>query len=113
PDQRGEHALAGPPGRPRPRPPRPLAPPDVGARAPRLRDEREEAMTDTNGARLPSRTILEGPDRAAARAYLYGIGYTSEDLNKPIIGIANTWTETMPGNFHLRALARRVQEGIR
>ena len=70
-------------------------------------------MSKTNGGRLPSRTILEGPDRAAARAYLYGIGYTSEDLSKPIIGIANTWTETMPCNFHLRALAQRVKEGIR
>jgi dihydroxy-acid dehydratase len=66
-----------------------------------------------NGARLPSRTILEGPDRAAARAYLYGIGYSSDDLQKPIIGIANTWTETMPCNFHLRRLAERVKEGIR
>jgi dihydroxy-acid dehydratase len=66
-----------------------------------------------NGARLPSRTILEGPDRAAARAYLYGIGYTSEDLSRPIIGVANTWTETMPCNFHLRRLAERVKDGIR
>jgi dihydroxy-acid dehydratase len=66
-----------------------------------------------NGSRLPSRTILEGPDRAAARAYLYGIGYTSEDLSRPIIGIANTWTETMPCNFHLRRLAERVKEGVR
>jgi dihydroxy-acid dehydratase len=66
-----------------------------------------------NGSRLPSRTILEGPDRAAARAYLYGIGYTSEDLNRPIIGVANTWTETMPCNFHLRRLAERVKDGIR
>ncbi|MEA2242539.1 MAG: dihydroxy-acid dehydratase, partial [Solirubrobacteraceae bacterium] len=70
-------------------------------------------MTNDNGARLPSRTILEGPDRAAARAYLYGIGYSSDDLQKPIIGIANTWTETMPCNFHLRRLAERVKEGIR
>jgi dihydroxy-acid dehydratase len=70
-------------------------------------------VTPDNGARLPSRTILEGPDRAAARAYLYGIGYSSDDLQKPIIGIANTWTETMPCNFHLRRLAERVKEGIR
>jgi dihydroxy-acid dehydratase len=70
-------------------------------------------VTPDNGARLPSRTILEGPDRAAARAYLYGIGYSSDDLHKPIIGIANTWTETMPCNFHLRRLAERVKEGVR
>ena len=69
-------------------------------------------MTDKR-PRLPSRTILDGPDRAAARAYLYGIGYSSDDLAKPIVGIANTWTETMPCNFHLRALAARVKEGVR
>jgi dihydroxy-acid dehydratase len=66
-----------------------------------------------NGSRLPSRTILEGPDRAAARAYLYGIGYSAEELARPIVGIANTWTEVMPCNFHLRRLADRVKEGIR
>jgi dihydroxy-acid dehydratase len=70
-------------------------------------------VTAGNGARLPSRTILDGPDRAAARAYLYGIGYSAEDLARPIIGVANTWTETMPCNFHLRRLAERVKEGIR
>jgi dihydroxy-acid dehydratase len=70
-------------------------------------------VSPDNGSRLPSRTILEGPDRAAARSYLYGIGYDSDDLAKPIIGVANTWTETMPCNFHLRRLAERVKEGIR
>jgi dihydroxy-acid dehydratase len=49
-------------------------------------------LSTGDGSRLPSRTILEGPDRAAARAYLYGIGYTADDLNRPIIGVANTWT---------------------
>ena len=66
-----------------------------------------------HGSRLPSRTILEGPDRAAARAYYYGIGFDDEALSKPIIGVANTWTEAMPCNFHLRRLAERVKEGIR
>ncbi len=60
-----------------------------------------------------SRTILEGPDRAAARAYYRGIGFDSDDLSRPIIGVANTWTETMPCNFHLRRLAERVKEGVR
>ncbi|MBA2506180.1 MAG: dihydroxy-acid dehydratase [Thermoleophilaceae bacterium] len=63
--------------------------------------------------RSRSRAILEGPERAAARAYLKGIGFSGEDLEKPIIGVANTWTETMPCNFHLRALAKRVKDGIR
>jgi len=62
---------------------------------------------------LRSRTILEGPDRAPARAYLKGIGYDDDALRRPIVGIANTWTETMPCNFHLRGLAEKVKEGVR
>ena len=62
---------------------------------------------------LTSRTILEGRDRAPARSFLKGIGYTNEDLSKPIIGIANTWIEAMPCNFHLRTLAAKVKEGVR
>ena len=65
-----------------------------------------------NGKPLRSRAILEGPDRAAARAYLKGIGYDDEALRRPIVGIANTWTETMPCNFHLRRLAEKVKEGV-
>jgi dihydroxy-acid dehydratase len=60
-----------------------------------------------------SRALTEGPTRAAARAYLKGIGYDAEALSKPIIGVASTWTETMPCNFHLRALAAKVKEGVR
>jgi dihydroxy-acid dehydratase len=63
--------------------------------------------------RRRSRVILDGPERAAARAYLKGIGYDEDALNRPIIGVANTWTETMPCNFHLRRLAERVKEGVR
>ena len=62
---------------------------------------------------LPSRTILEGRDRAGARAMLKAVGFTDEDLAKPIIGVANTWVETMPCNWGLRALAERVKAGIR
>jgi dihydroxy-acid dehydratase len=60
-----------------------------------------------------SRTILEGRDRAGARAMLKAIGFTDADLARPIVGIANTWTETMPCNFNLRALAERVKAGVR
>jgi len=63
--------------------------------------------------RRHSRVILDGPERAAARAYLKGIGYDEDALSRPIIGVANTWTETMPCNFHLRRLAERVKEGVR
>jgi len=60
-----------------------------------------------------SRALTEGPERAAARAYLKGIGYDDEALSRPLVAVANTWTETMPCNFHLRALAAKVKEGIR
>src|ERR671922_86348 len=55
-----------------------------------------------------SRALLEGPARAAARAQLKGIGFDDEALAKPIIGVATTWTETMPCNFHHRALAAKA-----
>jgi len=60
-----------------------------------------------------SRTLTEGPERAAARAYLHGIGYSAEDLAKPIVGVAHSWIETMPCNFNNRVLAAKVKEGIR
>jgi dihydroxy-acid dehydratase len=60
-----------------------------------------------------SRTIFEGRDRAPARSYLEGMGYTEEDLNKPIIGVAHSWIETMPCNYNHRHLAEKVKEGIR
>jgi dihydroxy-acid dehydratase len=63
--------------------------------------------------RSRSRVILDGPDRAQARAYLKGIGFDDDALQRPIVGIANTWTETMPCNFHLRRLADRVKDGVR
>jgi dihydroxy-acid dehydratase len=67
----------------------------------------------TDNGRSGSRVILEGPDRAPARAYLKGIGFDDDALAKPIVGIANTWTETMPCNFHLRRLAEKVKDGVR
>jgi dihydroxy-acid dehydratase len=60
-----------------------------------------------------SRALTEGPERAPARAYLHGIGYSSEDLAKPIVGVAHSWIETMPCNFNNRVLAAKVKEGIR
>jgi len=63
--------------------------------------------------RHKSRAITEGYSRAPARAMLKAIGFTDEDLQKPLVGIANTWTETMPCNFHLRRLAEQVKEGVR
>jgi dihydroxy-acid dehydratase len=60
-----------------------------------------------------SAAVFDGPDRAAARAYMKGIGYDDAALSRPTIGIANTWTEAMPCNFHLRGLAEHVKEGVR
>jgi dihydroxy-acid dehydratase len=63
--------------------------------------------------KLRSATITQGRSRAGARAMLKAIGFTDEDLSKPIIGVANTWIETMPCNYNLRELAVKVKEGIR
>jgi dihydroxy-acid dehydratase len=60
-----------------------------------------------------SRLITEGRDRAPARAMFKAIGFTDADLRQPLIGVANTWIETMPCNFHLRRLSAKVKEGIR
>jgi len=67
-----------------------------------------------NGSNRPrSSAVFDGPERAFARAYMKGIGFDDEDLSRPTIGIANTWIEAMPCNFHLRAVAEKVKEGVR
>ncbi len=63
--------------------------------------------------RFNSKTLYDGPSRAGARSMMKGTGFSDEDLKKPIIGIANTWIETMPCNFNLRRLAKVVKEGVR
>ena len=68
-------------------------------------------MNDTL-PRPRSAAVFDGPDRAAARAYMKGIGYDEAALSKPTIGIANTWTEAMPCNFHLRGLAEHIKAGV-
>ncbi|MDA1193224.1 MAG: dihydroxy-acid dehydratase, partial [Candidatus Poribacteria bacterium] len=60
-----------------------------------------------------SHNITDRPSRSPARAMLHAVGLTDADLDKPIIGIANTWTELGPCNFHLRRLAEKVKEGVR
>ncbi len=60
-----------------------------------------------------SHFITDGRDRAPARAMFKAIGFTDQDLRQPLIGVANTWIETMPCNFHLRRLSAKVKEGIR
>jgi dihydroxy-acid dehydratase len=60
-----------------------------------------------------SSKVFDGPDRAFARAYMKGIGFDDDALSRPTVGIANTWIEAMPCNFHLRGLADAVKEGVR
>jgi dihydroxy-acid dehydratase len=69
--------------------------------------------TATALPRPRSAAVFDGPDRAAARAYMKGIGFDDEALRRPTIGIANTWIEAMPCNFHLRGLAEHVKQGVR
>jgi dihydroxy-acid dehydratase len=64
-------------------------------------------------AKRHSAALTDGPDRAGARAMLKAIGFTDDDLAKPLIGVATTWIETMPCNFNQRRLAEFVKEGIR
>ena len=66
----------------------------------------------SNG-KLYSIALTEGPNRAPARAMFRAVGFSREDLAKPLIGIANTWTEIGPCNFHLRTMAEAVKQGIR
>jgi len=70
-------------------------------------------MSNQSTGKTHSNILTEGPSRAAARAMLRGVGFSKEDLHKPIIGIANTWTEIGPCNFHLRDIAEAVKQGIR
>jgi dihydroxy-acid dehydratase len=60
-----------------------------------------------------SSALTQGPSRAPARAMLKAAGFSDEDLRKPLIGVANTWTEIGPCNFHLREVAQHVKAGIR
>jgi dihydroxy-acid dehydratase len=69
--------------------------------------------TKTALPRPRSSVVFDGPERAHARAYMKGIGFDDDALSRPTVGIANTWTEAMPCNFHLRGLAEHVKEGVR
>jgi dihydroxy-acid dehydratase len=67
----------------------------------------------TSLPRPRSAAVFDGPDRAAARAYMKGIGFGDDALSRPTIGVANTWIEAMPCNFHLRGLAAHIKDGVR
>src|SRR3989442_1608962 len=67
-------------------------------------------MTDVRGR---SRVLVDGPDRAGARAMMRAVGYKDEDFRRPLVGVAHSWIEIMPCNFNHRQLAEWVKEGIR
>ncbi len=69
--------------------------------------------TATGLPRPRSAAVFDGPERAAARAYMKGIGFDDDALSHPTVGVANTWIEAMPCNFHLRGLAEPIKEGVR
>jgi dihydroxy-acid dehydratase len=69
--------------------------------------------TTTKLPRPRSSAVFDGPDRAAARAYMKGVGFDDDALSRPTIGIANTWAEANSCNFHLRGLAEHVKQGVR
>jgi dihydroxy-acid dehydratase len=66
-----------------------------------------------NEAKLNSAALTQGPSRAGARAMFKAVGFTDQDLKRPLIGVANTWIEIGPCNYHLRELAASVKQGIR
>src|SRR5579875_3243522 len=76
-------------------------------------------MSESNGTSQAtalnrrSRVITEGDVRAPNRSMLRAVGFTDEDFNKPMIGIASTWSEITPCNFHINHLAEKVKEGVR
>jgi dihydroxy-acid dehydratase len=76
-------------------------------------DSRHPYDRATDPAKRHSAALTDGPDRAGARAMLKAIGFTDDDLAKPLVGVATTWIETMPCNFNQRRLAEFVKEGIR
>ena len=71
------------------------------------------ASESKTAPRPRSSVVFDGPERAHARAYMKGIGFDDEALSKPTVGVANTWIEAMPCNFHLRDLAVPIKEGVR
>src|SRR5581483_5504335 len=64
-------------------------------------------------AKRRSAAITDGPERAGARSMLKAVGFTDDDLARPLVGVATTWIETMPCNLNQRELAQHVKRGVR
>src|ERR671918_60319 len=69
--------------------------------------------SSSDPAKRRSAALTDGPERAPARAMLKGVGFTDDDLARPLVGVATTWIETMPCNLNQRELAQRVKAGVR
>src|SRR5882724_11086866 len=76
-------------------------------------DHRRDSDVSDDSPKLRSKALIQGPNRAGARAMLRASGLKDEDFSKPLIGVANTWIEIGPCNYHLRELAQHVKDGIR
>jgi dihydroxy-acid dehydratase len=74
---------------------------------------RRDSEVSENPSKPRSHTLTDGAHRAPARAMLRASGLSDDDFKKPLIGVANTWIEIGPCNFHLRELAQHVKDGIR
>jgi dihydroxy-acid dehydratase len=78
-----------------------------------MSDPRHPYDRPSDPAKRHSAALTDGPDRAGARGMLKAIGFTDEDLAKPIVGVGTSWIETMPCNYNHRRLAEAVKAGIR
>jgi dihydroxy-acid dehydratase len=78
-----------------------------------MSDQTLPPASPSDPAKRHSAALTDGPDRAGARSMLKAIGFTDEDLAKPIVGVGHSWIETMPCNYNHRRLAEAVKEGIR
>ena len=76
-------------------------------------DHGRDSAVSESLPKLRSRALIDGASRAGARAMLRAAGLQDDDFKKPLIGVANTWIEIGPCNYHLRELAQHVKEGIR
>jgi len=82
-----------------------LAPPPFFRNTPRPMKKKSSQSANPNSMRPFSSILVDGPERAAARAMLYPVGFTEADFKKPIIGIASTWSNVTPCNMHIDKLA--------
>lgn len=73
--------------------------------------KKSSAHTEPN-LRPFSSALLDGPERAAARAMLYPVGFRAEDFKKPLIGVASTWSDVTPCNMHIDDLALAAEAGV-